>query len=364
MTEPCVAVLGWRDEPTDAVEEYCQYLGAALSKYDIDLKTVRVRWREEGWQKGVKELTDRIRSSDITWFLVQYTALGWSRRGFPLRVLRVVSAIKKSRKRCAVVFHDPAPYPGERLADRFRRMVQSYVMRKLVQLADLAIVTVPLEVVSWLPRNACNVHFIPVGANLPCPETAWELNERRKTDIPSIAVFSITGGAAADFEVSRIADALSVVVDELGTTRLLLFGRNSDIEGKKLEQALAGKQVELEIHGLLKAEQIVEALGRSDVMLFVRGPISTRRGSALAGLACGLPIVATEGEETAGPIKEAGIVLVAQNSGGEFGRALVRVLRDEAYRRSLQERSKLAQKRYFSWAAIASKYAALLGKSE
>ena len=47
----------------------------------------------------------------------------------------------------------------------------------------------------------------------------------------------------------------------------------------------------------LTAEEIVRKLGASDVMLFARGPISTRRGSALAGIAC-------EGWETAPPITE------------------------------------------------------------
>jgi glycosyltransferase involved in cell wall biosynthesis len=92
-------------------------------------------------------------------------------------------------------------------------------------------------------------------------------------------------------------------------------------------------------------------------MLFVRGPISTRRGSAIAGIACGLPVVAERGAETAGPIEEAGVVLVSADKPGEFNEALLRVLTDQDYRAQLAERSRLAQEKYFSWQAIAARYA-------
>jgi len=83
------------------------------------------------------------------------------------------------------------------------------------------------------------------------------------------------------------------------------------------------------------------------VLLFAGGPISTRRGSALAGIACGLPVIAALGCETAAPITEAGVVLLPEDSDSEFGPALVRVLSDSAYRESLRERSRRAQQRYF-----------------
>jgi glycosyltransferase involved in cell wall biosynthesis len=359
MMEHWVAVLGQRDVPTDGVEEYCGYLGAALSKHAIELSLIRVPWAEVGWQKALTQLEQQIRPLRPAWALIQYTALGWSRRGFPLRVIRMVRAVKKTGARCALVFHDPAPYPGQRLADGVRRAVQLYVMRRIARLGDFSVLTIPAERVPWLPRVVRNSRFIPVGANLPCPETVWQLH-KNKPDIPTVAVFSITGGVPGQIEVARIAGALRVVSKEIGRVRLLVFGRNADTDGKTLKDKLAGTQTEVVIQGLLKPEEIVEALGRSDALLFVRGPISTRRGTALAGIACGLPVIAWKGPETAGPINEAGVVLLPENAGGEFGRALVQVLQEEAYRRSLQERSERAQTRYFSWEAIAAEYVAAL----
>ena len=108
---------------------------------------------------------------------------------------------------------------------------------------------------------------------------------------------------------------------------------------------------------VLPGEEVVRQMRSCDVLLFVRGGISSRRGSAIAGIACGLPIVAWEGAETAYPITEAGVVFADPKSQRGIGEALLRVLSDEEYRASLAERSQRAQERYFSWKAIAERYA-------
>ena len=45
-----IALLGRRDEPTDAVEEYCHHLGAALVAHDFQLDIRRVPWNQHGWR--------------------------------------------------------------------------------------------------------------------------------------------------------------------------------------------------------------------------------------------------------------------------------------------------------------------------
>ena len=356
MIEQCVAVLGWRDEPTDGVEEYCQNLGNALTAHGIQLELFRVPWREVGWSKALTELRRKAEQSQANWFLVQYTALAWSPRGFPLRALDVIRAIKKSRKKCAVVFHDPSPYPGERLVDGFRRAVQLNVMRKMIRQTNLNVLTIPVEIVPWIPKNWPNTVFIPVGANLPHPEAAWDLENTHPNEIPTVAVYSISSGPLVRIEARRVAVALRFVSEQIGRVRLAVLGRNSEIAGKQLEEELSGCPVDIMIHGLLKAEEVVRVLGGTDVLLFARGPISSRRGSALAGIACGLPVVSCEGWETAPPVTQAGVVLLPDGSENALGPALVRVLKDDALRASLRERSRLAQSRYFSWDSIATRY--------
>lgn len=48
MTQPVIALLGRRDEPTDAVEEYSQYLDTALKSHDIQFEVRRVPWEASG----------------------------------------------------------------------------------------------------------------------------------------------------------------------------------------------------------------------------------------------------------------------------------------------------------------------------
>ena len=104
-------------------------------------------------------------------------------------------------------------------------------------------------------------------------------------------------------------------------------------------------------------------LRSSDAMLFVRGTVSTRRGSAIAGIACGLPIVGREGWETGWPITEAGVALLPQNEAQGFGPALLRILADKESARALAERSRIAYAQYFSWDVIAGQYLDAMSKA-
>src|SRR5215469_15458012 len=167
MSKRVIVLLGRKDEPTDAVEEYCRYLGSALQSHEIQLEVRRVPWEIRGWSEALRGL--RLEAADWrdSWVLVQYTALAWSARGFPQKVLRVAKILKAAGARVAIVFHDVEPYPGTRIIDSFRRAVQVRAMRRALGLADAAIFTVPPEKTSWCPRSRPNVTFIPVGPNLP-----------------------------------------------------------------------------------------------------------------------------------------------------------------------------------------------------
>src|SRR4030088_2851044 len=112
-----IALLGRPDAPTDAVEEYCRYLGEALVAEDFALIIERVAWAESGWTRASRALRGRAKGWRGAWVLVQYTALAWSRRGFPLQFPRVLKTLQSAGARVAVVFHDVEPYSGTRVID-------------------------------------------------------------------------------------------------------------------------------------------------------------------------------------------------------------------------------------------------------
>jgi glycosyltransferase involved in cell wall biosynthesis len=343
------------------VEEYCDYLTEGLAAEGISLEKARIPWAEMGWRKALSKFRDfTLKTDSVDWFLLQYTALSWSRHGFSIGALRLILLLKRKGAQCAVVFHDAEAYRGKRFVDLLRRTLQIQIMRQALRFADLGIFTIPPQIVPWASPNARNAVFIPVGANLPAPERAWKEKVIGEGKPPTVVIFSLSEDEVRKGEVAIIAEAARYTAERLGKLRVVVLGRNSEAGGRELEARLAGTPVEIVAHGLVESEQAVEIIGNSDAMLFVRGPLSTRRGSAIAGIACGLPVVAREGWETASPITDAGVVLVLEGAKEGFGPALHRVLSDPDYRASLAERSKDAQERHFSWSAIAEKYATAL----
>jgi len=190
---------------------------------------------------------------------------------------------------CAVVFHDAEAYAGNRWIDHVRRTVQLSVMRRLLKISDVAVFTVPRQKSRGFPQvrvrrlHSCRRESAGTGKR-------WNEKRQLRDSMPVVAIFSITGGQRTSQEVGEISAAVKFAAKQAGPLRVVVFGRNSEVGGNTLKATLAGSPVEVTVMGLIPAEEIVQVLGSSDVLLFVRGPISSRRGSAIAGIACGLPV--------------------------------------------------------------------------
>jgi glycosyltransferase involved in cell wall biosynthesis len=364
MSQRWIALLGRCDKPTDAVEDYCKFLSAALSHLDIDLQLDRVDWDVAGWPSARAALCRRAASWRDRWVLVQYTALAWSARGFPLRFLSVLELLRDSGTRVGVVYHDAEPYAGRRLIDRIRRIAQLRTMRQGLRLADVAILTVPAERLSWLGGIAPTGKrvFIPVGANLPVAELAATstIATPPREAAKTVAVFGVTGGTAGRPELQEIVAAVRFAAAAVPNLRLVVLGRETETLAQPFEEALRGSGVPVNVLGMLRGEEVVRALRAADVALFVRDALSSRRSSAIAAIACGVPLIARAGPETAPPITEAGVAFYSRSEKDDLGRTLVRMLADDVFRAELAETSRRAYKKHFSWSAIAAKYASAL----
>jgi len=117
------------------------------------------------------------------------------------------------------------------------------------------------------------------------------------------------------------------------------------------------------VDGLRSSREISTALSCCDAMLFVRGALSSRRGSGIAAIACGLPIVAYRGRESGYPLTEAGIIFVPQDDVGALGNELARLLLDPKLRLTLSDRNLKVFREWFSWHRIAERWVEALGKS-
>jgi glycosyltransferase involved in cell wall biosynthesis len=355
-----ILLVGRRDEPTDGVLDYCEMLREAAARRGLFFELARVAWTEKGWGGALAELRKQAEAWRDQWVLLQFTTLAWSQRGFPLRAPHVLKLLRQSGVRTGIVFHDFFPVPGKGIVGKAREICQARALRQLYALSDLSIFTVPVNKVGWLPMRRDKATFIPVGSNFP--ETGCSTNNHppAPAKAPTIAVFGITGGERGDTEVSDIEYAVKSAHSNGVPLRLAAIGRGCEVFETKLRQAFAGTNIEVSVPGLMPANDLGCALAGATVMLCVRGHVSSRRGSAIAGIVCGLPIVGYRGEETGFPITEAGAILVNENDREGLARALTSVLTDENLCRQLQSRSRAAAAEYFSWDAIASQFISAL----
>jgi hypothetical protein len=213
MTEPqqqWVALLGRQDFPADGVEDYCGFLGHALAQHGVSLKLTRVPWAEKGWSEALRQLRNECKALRGQWVLVQYTALAWSRRGFPWRIVSVLRLLKGCGLKVALVFHDTSSVTGGRLRDRVRRKFQSWVMRRVAFISDRSISVLLAEQMAWVRPDSLRRKFvtIPIGANIPESVSRPTEKSSQPNAGRTVVVFGVTGGQAVLREVSDIAHAL------------------------------------------------------------------------------------------------------------------------------------------------------------
>jgi glycosyltransferase involved in cell wall biosynthesis len=357
-----IALLGRQDTPTDGIADYCLFLAKGLAPQGIGLEQVRVPWSEIGWVAALRQLGRNSSDWRGRWVLLQYTALSWSQRGFPFGVVAVLATLRHRGVRCAVVFHEPNRQGGSGLLGGVRGVCQDWVIRKLYQAASKSIFTVPVETVAWLPRGENKAAFIPIGANIP--ERARRPAEpARAAKKKTIIVFGVTGSPeAAAREVNDISSVMLAACKTFGRLRLVVVGRGATEARELFTKALYGGDVELLVRGVLPAEEIAREFDSADALLFVRGAITTRRGSALAGVASGVPIVGYRDGNPGGLLEEAGVEWSSSHDRADLTRALVRVLSDPQRWMELHERNLEVQRNYLSWSRIAERFRAELAE--
>jgi glycosyltransferase involved in cell wall biosynthesis len=361
--EKAVLLLGRRDEPTDGVADYCEKLREAGLQHGVSFEVVSVPWAEKGWRNALAELRRAAADWRDRWAFLQFTTLAWSRRGFPLRAPRVLDVLRQCGARPAVVFHDFMPLRGSGIVGRVREYSHLHVLRGLYARSNLAVFTVSVDLITWLPPERDKAIFIPVGSNFPDLDCKMNNDATVPSTVSTVAVFGFTSGAVGIEEVGDIAYALKGAQSKGVRVRLITIGRGTDEFEGALRTALNGSGIEFSTLGLMSGENLVRALASAQVLLCVRGRVSSRRGSAIAGIACGLPIVGYRGEETGFPITEAGVRLVDARDRKGLSQALAQVLTDEKMYQELRQRSQAAARDYFSWDAIASQFVTAMSTS-
>jgi len=352
-----IALLGRRDTPTDGVEDYCTFLARALAGRGVELRQTRVPWHDLGWPRAIAHLWRESAAWQQNWILLQYTALGWSRRGFPLGAWAALAILRLRGIRCAMVFHESRrQWNATRAIDRLRGACQDWVVRSLYARASKSIFTSPLDHIAWLPAAGTRAVFIPIGANIPGYASNGSRSNARAGNRRTVAVFCLSDPPNLSREVADISLAVRGLMINGTEVQLVFLGRGTAEAKGEIERAFEGSSAKILNLGVLAPEEISRVLSESDSMLCVRGPLYPGRSSALAGIACGLPIIGYAGACAGTPIAEAGVELVPHGDRESLARAIAGVLNDPHRWQDLHERSLHAQQKYFSWDVIAEKF--------
>lgn len=294
------------------------------------------------------------------WILPQYTALGWSKRGFPVGALACAAILRLRGARCAMLFHEPEGVSGSRVLDQIRGAFQNWTVRTLHRFTEKSIFTIPLDTVSWLPRNDSKSASIPLGPNIPENLTNRSAMQHQSGSSKTVVVFCLSKSPYGEREIGDIASATRFAASLGIKLRVIFVGRGTSEAKNTIDSAFAESGIEVCNRGLCDAPEVTRIFSEADLMLAVRGSLYLRRGSALAGLACGLPIVGYGGAALGTIIEEAGIALVPFGDHQALGRAIRDIVSNADLWRQMHEKNLYIQQKYLSWNVIAAEFVRVL----
>jgi glycosyltransferase involved in cell wall biosynthesis len=356
QSEVWIALFGRHDTPADGLADYGANLGRALAKHNIDLRPARVDWVEKTWLGALRNLFCESKDWRGRWVILQYTSLGWSRRGFPIGALVSLAILRLHGANFAMMFHEPSGTAGPRLIDRIRCGFQNWTVRTLHRFSRKSIFTVPLNTVPWLSSAAEHSAFIPLGPNIPENLANRSASANRDGARKTVVVFCVSEPPHHQREVIDISHAVRAAASAGVKLRVVFVGRGTCEARDEIDRAFQGTQIEVCNRGLCAAAEVTRIFSESDAMLAVRGRLYLRRGSALAGLACGLPIIGYEGAAEGTIIRNAGIALVPFGDRAALGAALRDILTNPDLWKEMHEKNLRIQQTVFSWDVIAASY--------
>jgi glycosyltransferase involved in cell wall biosynthesis len=207
-----------------------------------------------------------------------------------------------------------------------------------------------------LAVDPARVSRIPVGANV-LPAGAKRRAARNGDDV-RVTSFGLWNGDRALEDVVRAVGAVAAQ----RPVRLSLVGGYGNENGRVAEvrrlSEESGLNGRLEITGALPSAAVSDYLSRSDIFVSpeAAGP-SGRRGSLLAALAHGLPVVAYDGRESEAVFRDGdNIILVPEGDAEALAAALKRLAASRKLRRELGKRARETFEEHFAWPQIAERW--------
>jgi glycosyltransferase involved in cell wall biosynthesis len=350
-----------RGRTVDGIRDHSERLASQLRQSFPALRVEYLDLREEGNRLPVRVVA-AIRTlrgiDDHSALILQYNPFSFARWGFaPWLPLAMAAAKVRRHSFVAVMVHEPyVPMTSFRWA-----LLGSWQRLQLAAVRACCDVTFT-SIGAWremlgrsLPRGP--VHHLPVGSNFPDRrQSRWAV--RRELGVAEgELVVSVMGRDHPSWMGSYVIAAANAIAAAGAPVCLLGIGATAP--------PLPGldPKIRFERPGMLKAGDVAGRLAASDLFLapLIDG-ISTRRGSVMAGLQHGLPVVGTSGPLTDQVLADAGEALVLTPVGQlqEFAAAAARLAQETQARQRMGVAARRLYESEFDWPVIADRLLSVL----
>lgn len=306
------------------------------------------------------ELLKAITGSGAQKILWQYVPHMYGRGGVNFAVPNAIRALSGERRQVALAHEVAAPFSPwpHRACYAWAHRLQWQVIARH---ADVIGLSTEAWLERWLarvPRAASKSVLIPSPSNIPVepvPEnhkTEW----RHRCHWPeNTRVLLYFGSISPPKQFPWILDAWRAARQK-GPTALVVVGDKAEVETSVEERRF------LSVHSFLPSEDVSRTMQAADVLAlpFIDGA-SERRGSLMAGLAHGMPVVTTIGPATGPTLRKSdAFVAVPCDRADSFGAKVVELLGDPSHCAGLGQRARAVYERAYSWPTVVSRLETLL----
>lgn len=272
--------------PADTIDAIAAYSGLLTDALNA---SGRAASNARNWRDGRRMLWP---NTDV--LVVQYNPFSYGRWGFAPRLI-LVAVVARVRQQPRVVLMVHEPYvPINSLRSAAMGSWQRLQLWTLASAADSCFGAIEAWQARLAPRaGARQMTHLPVGANFPdMREARGEVRQQYGWSADVIVLASMTTGHPSHLS-DHVREAIRHAQTQHERVVMLNFGTGPP------DLSDLGTRTEILTPGPLEADQLARLLSAADVFLAPYSDgVSTRRGSLMAALQHGIPVVATIGPLT------------------------------------------------------------------
>jgi glycosyltransferase involved in cell wall biosynthesis len=326
----------------DAIDEYSHRLARALAAVGVE-----AHYLPDG---PASLLATRVAPS---WVLLQYNPFRYGRAGIaPGLVCDLVRLRRRSGAPLAVMVHE-AWIDMRDARSSLIGLWQRAQLRALLPCADL-VMTSTEALARQIGKAALHV---PVASNIT-PVATSGAAARAKLNLDRRLIVALFGRAHESRAPDYAEAAIAALADSHAPRALTILNLGADAPPVRIPPG-----VELSTPGALPAGELSLRLWASDIVLLpLTDGVSTRRGTLMAALAHGRPVLALHGHNTDSVLARArdALALTPVGDPSAYARAAVSLTADRARLREIGDAGRRLYESHFDWPVLARTVASAL----